>query len=197
MSVKTLLYRWLHGLSDAASPDLEVEAELQFHLEMRAQENMRAGMSSAAAWEDARQRFGNLHQIRAICLRVRRGGPMARTIQILQHWIYHPMLSVIAMLAMMAGIGASICYCRAVADTSELLGLSERIFLLGAFRTWLLTHIQGSHQRGVAEVMIMAGLAIVLVVCAMLIAYLNVVSLVRARFRPAAQGASKGNHCTI
>src|SRR5437879_13491582 len=54
MSVKTLLFHWLHGLSDAASPDLEVEAELQFHLEMRAQENMRAGMSSAAAWEDAR-----------------------------------------------------------------------------------------------------------------------------------------------
>jgi nucleoside permease NupC len=43
----------------------------------------------------------------------------------------------------------------------------------------------------------MGGLAIALVVCAMLIAYLNVVSLVRARFRPAAQGASKGNHCTI
>jgi hypothetical protein len=197
MSVKTLLYRWLHGLSDAASPDQEVEAELQFHLEMRAQENMRAGMSPAAAWEDARQRFGNLRQIRAICLRVRRGGPMTKAIQILQHWIYHPMLSVVAMLAMMAGIGASICYCRAVADTSELLGFSERVFLLGVFRTWLLTHIKGSPQRGVAEVMIMGGLAIALVVCAMLIAYLNVVSLVRARFRPAAQGASKGNHCTI
>ena len=185
MSTKTLLCRWLHCFSEVSSTGQEVETELQFHLEMRARENMRAGMSPAAAWEDARNRFGNFHQIKAICLKIRRGGPMTRTIQILEHWIYHPMLPVVAMLALIAGLGASICYCRAVADTSELLGFSEPFSGLAVFRTWLAIHIQSSPQRGIAEFIIMAGLAIVLVVCAMLIAYLNVASLVRVRFRPA------------
>jgi hypothetical protein len=183
MSAKTLLYRWLHRFSEVSGTGQEVETELQFHLEMRARENMRAGMSAAAAWEDARKRFGNLHQIKTICVKIRRGGRMTRTIHILEHWIYHPMLPIVAMLALIAGLGASICYCRAVADTSELLGFSGPFSCLALLRSWLAIHIQSSPQRGIAEFIIMAGLAIALVVCAMLIAYFNVASLVRVRFR--------------
>jgi hypothetical protein len=50
----------------------EVRAELERHIEMRAQDNMRAGMDSRAAWADARRRFGDLEAIGARCTRLRR-----------------------------------------------------------------------------------------------------------------------------
>ncbi len=45
----------------------ELRAELEQHIELRARDNMRAGMEPRAAWADARRRFGDLERIAARC----------------------------------------------------------------------------------------------------------------------------------
>jgi len=51
----------------------EIGDELQFHLEMRAVESVRAGMSPEEAREDARRRFGDLRRIHTACRRIQLG----------------------------------------------------------------------------------------------------------------------------
>src|SRR5215813_6812873 len=50
----------------------EIEDELQFHIEMRARDNITAGMSPEDAVADAMRRFGNFDQIRAVCEEIRK-----------------------------------------------------------------------------------------------------------------------------
>jgi hypothetical protein len=50
----------------------EVEDELRFHIEMRARDNVAAGMSPEDAMADAMRRFGDFDQIRAVCEEVRK-----------------------------------------------------------------------------------------------------------------------------
>lgn len=45
----------------------EIEEELRFHLEMRAQQNRAAGMSAEAAQADARDRFGDYEAVKSQC----------------------------------------------------------------------------------------------------------------------------------
>jgi hypothetical protein len=49
----------------------EIRAELEHHIEMRAQDNLRAGMDRRAAWEDARRRFGDVGAVAARCQKAR------------------------------------------------------------------------------------------------------------------------------
>ena len=50
----------------------EIDDELQFHIEMRARDNVAAGMSSEEALADAMRRFGDFDQIRAVCEGIRK-----------------------------------------------------------------------------------------------------------------------------
>jgi hypothetical protein len=50
----------------------EVEDELRFHIEMRARDNIAAGMSPEDAVADAMRRFGNYDHIRKSCEEIRR-----------------------------------------------------------------------------------------------------------------------------
>ncbi|MEO7966770.1 MAG: ABC transporter permease, partial [Gemmatimonadaceae bacterium] len=54
------------------NPDADVDAELQFHLEMRARELSALGMPMDAALEEARRRFGDMERVRAECRRLER-----------------------------------------------------------------------------------------------------------------------------
>jgi hypothetical protein len=51
----------------------ELRTELEQHIELRARDNMRAGMEPHEAWADARRRFGDLERIAARC-----AGPRGR-----------------------------------------------------------------------------------------------------------------------
>ena len=51
----------------------ELRAELEQHIELRARDNMRAGMQPREAWADARRRFGDLEWIASRC-----AGPRTR-----------------------------------------------------------------------------------------------------------------------
>jgi len=50
----------------------EIEDELRFHIDMRAGDNIEAGMSPEDAVADAMRRFGDLDQIRAVCEGIRK-----------------------------------------------------------------------------------------------------------------------------
>jgi RNA polymerase sigma-70 factor (ECF subfamily) len=56
-----------------AEVDDEIWDELQFHIAMRRQENIAAGMAPDEAEEDARSRFGDIERIRRACRRIRIG----------------------------------------------------------------------------------------------------------------------------
>src|SRR5688572_10318331 len=56
-----------------ASVDDEVDAELEFHVEMRVQELTAAGMDPADARRAAIGRFGDIHRVNATCRRIGRG----------------------------------------------------------------------------------------------------------------------------
>lgn len=51
----------------------EIVDELRFHLEMRVEDNVRAGMSPEAARLDAQRRFGDFRQIHRTCRRIQLG----------------------------------------------------------------------------------------------------------------------------
>lgn len=51
--------------------DIEIEAELNFHIEMRTQENIETGMLPEAAKQDALKRFGDFDQIKGRCRKVK------------------------------------------------------------------------------------------------------------------------------
>jgi hypothetical protein len=46
---------------------IEIDEELQFHLEMRTEENINAGMTPEAARTDAQNRFGDYHEVSHAC----------------------------------------------------------------------------------------------------------------------------------
>ena len=50
----------------------EIEDELLFHIEMRAHDNIAAGMSPEDAVADAMRRFGDFDQIRTVCEEIRK-----------------------------------------------------------------------------------------------------------------------------
>jgi hypothetical protein len=70
-TIKSILRRsglLVHG--EAAGR--EVDDELRFHIELRTRDNIAAGMSPEDAVADAKRRFGDFDQIRAICEEIRK-----------------------------------------------------------------------------------------------------------------------------
>ena len=67
----------VHDFADWLRPpvasDAEIREELEFHLAMREQDNVAAGMTSEDARHDARQRFGDFEQSYSSCRRVSLG----------------------------------------------------------------------------------------------------------------------------
>jgi predicted permease len=63
----------VRGLVRAEAIHQEINEELQFHLDLRTEENIRAGMSPAEARRDAEQRFGHLTRLKERGFEVRGG----------------------------------------------------------------------------------------------------------------------------
>lgn len=84
MEFARTLTGWVGGKhKPIAVSEAEIRDELEFHLEMRARDNQLAGMSTEAAENDARKRFGDFEQQFQACRQVTLGLPIAiRRIQI-------------------------------------------------------------------------------------------------------------------
>jgi putative ABC transport system permease protein len=124
----------------------EVDAELEFHVEMRARELEARGMSPADAHEAAVRRFGDITRVNATCRSIgkQRERGMRRTEYLTEltqdltfaarQLLHHPGFTIVALLTLALGIGATAAIFSAVhAVVLRPLSVPEPSRILGVY----------------------------------------------------------------
>src|SRR5215468_5933777 len=110
MWLKSLLRR-VRGLWRSETIHQEITDELQFHIDMRVEENIRRGMSPDEARLDAERNFGNLTRIKEQGYDVRGGQWLETVWQDLRYGmrvlLKNKTVTLVAVLSLALGIGAN------------------------------------------------------------------------------------------
>ena len=101
----------------------EIEDELLFHIEMRAHDNITAGMSPEDAVADAMRRFGDFDRIRAVCEEIRKER-LAGIMKVIKGGAW-----VILGCGLMLKISSTIVALRHVGDFLILIALLWRLLI--------------------------------------------------------------------
>jgi putative ABC transport system permease protein len=141
------------------SVDDEVDAELEFHVEMRTRELVAKGMEPARARAAAIQRFGNINRVNASCRREgrRRDREMRRTEYLselaqdvsfaFRQLLHNPGYTLVAVITLALGIGGTAAIFSAVnAVVLRPLPVPEPDRILSVYRDW--RAVQGNVSAG-------------------------------------------------